>query len=200
MLPYHKYKNILISFWHKPNKPNKVEGELRIKNGKVNPKYLKKIVLGTDFKPDGFWFSCGPSWYNYNLDYLETQPRKSIEVYKVLIREERLIKLNTLVRIEKIMKEYGENVLYGKNYNFYQINWKRVSQKYDGFIACPYLKKDILKKYRNQGFEKIIWYLMLDCSSGFIWNINGIKKCSRIGIFQDENNIEEDFRNMLYTC
>ena len=134
------------------------------------------------------------------MDYLETQPRKGIEVYRVLIREERLIKLNTWFRIEKFMKEYGENVSYGKNYNFYQINWERVSQKYDGFIACPYMKKDILKKYRNQGFEKIVWYLMLDCSSGCIWNINGIKKCSRIGIFQDENNIEEEFRNMLDTC
>ena len=191
MLPYHKYKHILISFW---SKPNKIKGETRIKKGKINPKYFEQLTLGPEFKPfDAFYFSCGPSWYNWSTNNMWDSQRKGTEVYQIFINEDRLIKLNTVARIEKFMKEYQV-----KEFNdIYLIDWGKVAEKYAGFIACPFVKKELQQKYDKKNLNKIVWFLMLDCSSGCIWSMDGIKKCKKIGVFKDEDNTDEELRMML---
>lgn len=199
MLPYHKYKHILISLWIPPSSPSNLHSEYRIKNGKINPEFFKKLKLGYTTKPrNGFWFACGPSWYNWEIEANEETPSVGTEVYRIIIKEDRLIKLNTLSRIEKFMSEYGREKKKGKeNKNeILLIDWKKVSQKYGGFIACPYIKNHIIAKYKNN-INKFIWYLLLDCASGCIWNLDAIGECQRIGIFTDKDNTDKELSKML---
>ena len=145
MLPKNKYKHILISFWLPPPK-NSLQGEPRIKNGKINARYFRKIKLNLSFKPtEGFWFSCGTGWYNWQIYAMGEKPEKNTEVYKIIIKEKRIIKLNTLCRLEKFMLEFGV-----KKKDIFLIDWHKVSQKYGGFKACPFIKQKVMEKYKNK--------------------------------------------------
>ena len=146
---------------------------------KLNRKYKQR----TDWKPNGIWYSCGNSWYNfiknegmYNWLYKY--------IHKIKIKKEKLTtiknknneKLLIINNINDFDKFYNEYRIFHNILDYYLIDWIKVSKDYGGIEICPYLQEK----------RKIKWYNTWDVASGCIWNNNIIKDI--LLIYEKKNN------------
>lgn len=149
----------------------------KIDKKKIN-KDLKKFYnikyknLQKNYKPNGFWYSCGNSWYDWIIredmekDFLHKYIYKIniIRGVKINIRKKdksKLLFINNNKDFESFHKKYK------RIDNTEWINWKKVSEHYGGIEICPYL-------YGKR--RKYMWYSGWDVASGCIWNTKTIIK------------------------
>lgn len=189
MIPVKKYKNINITLWRIPEK--NIE-PIIILNNKLNPLYfsnLEKIInkKKTSFKPNGLWYSCGVSWYNFCLDneFGDWCVYKDCNVYQLEIDKSKILSINTIPKLIKFHNKYKEtknkitkNKITKTNHEY--IKWNEVYKEYYGIHFCPFLKTKF-RKETNYMQSKLLWYLSIDVDSGCIWNINAIKNFKNIG-------------------
>ena len=189
MIPVKKYKNINITLWRIPEK--NIE-PIIILNNKLNPLYfskLEKIInkKKTSFKPNGLWYSCGVSWYNFCLDneFGDWCVYKDCNVYQLEINKSKILSINTIPKLIKFHNKYKEtknkitkNKITKTNHEY--IKWNEVYKEYYGIHFCPFLKTKF-RKETNYMQSKLLWYLSIDVDSGCIWNINAIKNFKNIG-------------------
>lgn len=154
-------------------KRNKID---KIKKHIFNKKY-KQSSHG--FKPEGFWYSCHDSWYNWIIredmkDFLHRYIHK-ININRNILTTIQIKDKNKLLVIKNTKDFDIFNKRYGIKYDdlsgqydiiHYVINWKKVARDYGGIEICPYLSRR--KKY--------FWYLMWDVASGCIWDVRHIIK------------------------
>ena len=105
-------KNINITLWRIPEK--NIE-PIIILNNKLNPLYfskLEKIInkKKTSFKPNGLWYSCGVSWYNFCLDndFGDWCVYKDCNVYQLEIDKSKILSINTIPKLKKFHNKYKE--------------------------------------------------------------------------------------------
>ena len=119
----------------------------------------KEYKQSIGFKPDGLWYACGDSWYNWIKDEKMQSVYPSKYLYKLLLYRgvinDKLLVIDTLKKFDSFNKKYGT-----KN----KINWKKVMNDYSGIEICPHFKS-----------RKNLWYLTWDIASGCIWDISIIK-------------------------
>jgi len=133
-----------------------------------NRKYIQQI----DWKPEGFWYSCGNEWYNWVKIEMPEWLYKYIYRIDVINKtninkpnKDKLLILSTIKDFNVFINKYKEN-------RGQFINWKKVSKDFGGIEICPYSKK-LANKYQ--------WYETWDVASGCIWNYKPIiKKISLI--------------------
>ena len=107
------------------------------------------------FNPEGFWFSCGKSWFNFLNNSFPTFIEKTFVdfIYRVKINK------NSKKNIKYIKNKNSftrfVNKYFNKNANNLGevIDWKKFKNDFDGLIICPF---DI--KYFNKHVNKYLYY------------------------------------------
>lgn len=133
-------------------------------------------------KPGAFWFSVEGEydwkWWckaeNFRLDYLKIQ-------YEVILKKD--AKILVLDDADEVIKFTEEN-LYPKarfKDDTYELDWEKISKKYQGIIISPY-------QWGLRLSIKTGWYYGWDCASGCIWDLNAIEELKFI---QEETITEE---------
>ena len=176
----------------------------------------KKIIFNFEYKykqpnqglkPNGFWYSCYDSWYEWCLQNMPSGLHKYI--HKININKNvftdiknkdknKLLVINNIKDFDIFNKKYQgikfddkndfANIYGVDNSNFWEkkgggtnlIKWDKVSQDFGGIEICPYLLK---RKY-------YLWYNVFDVASGCVWNIKSIIKSSDL-IYEKKNKIYE---------
>lgn len=147
-------------------------------NNKI--KQLKKIEYKQyiGFKPKGLWFSKDFDWFRWcikNGMFID----ESSYCYQLDIS---LNKFKIIDTIEKLLDfqstyKYQEGVLNKLEY----INWKKVSEDFDGIFFDNYV--EIKLQCNSRGLiNKLTWFYGIDVSSGVIFNIDCIKKFENINL------------------
>lgn len=125
-----------------------------------------------NFKPYGLWLSDenidnGESgWYKWCIDnqfMLNDLKYK----YKVILNIEKICVISNMTKLLDFDKQYKQK---DDEIIFPKINWKDVSNNYNGILISPYT-------YRK---KELMWHSLWDCSSGCVWNLSSIvnvEKC-----------------------
>lgn len=131
-------------------------------------------ILETDSKPDGLWYSFGPSWIKFlsngyegfldgwgNKDRWEYQ-RVSLysHVYKLSLHRRNILSIKDEKSFDSFHKKYS-------NFHRDAIKWSKVAKEYAG-IEIRYLSE-------KDEDEHIKWYKHWDCSSGCIWDASAVR-------------------------
>lgn len=127
---------------------------------------------GPNIKPNGYWYSCHDSWYNWIIRegmtiWLHKYILK-ININKNIMTDIRNKDKNKLLIIKTKKDLDIFNTIYGTvitKDKYKVINWKKVSKDYGGIEICPYFSSKI-KDY--------LWYATFDAASGCIWNLKAI--------------------------
>lgn len=144
-----------------------------------------KFKQKSDFKPNGLWYSCHSSWYNWVKENMEDRLAKYIHKlnlnYGTLTNIDnknpnKILVINNLTDFNKFELEYLKPNKF--------INWDKVSKNYGGIEICPYF---ISKRTTR-------WYYPWDVASGCIWNSSIIKNTELI--YQKVNNKYVKITNM----
>jgi len=129
------------------------------------------------YKPRGLWVSIPgptdwPEWCRseeFRVEHLETKH------YVILNEDANILTLNTVEKIRDFHNQYVSG-LYGV---LDHINWKAVSETYDGIIIAPY-------QWSIRMDFDLFWYYTWDVASGCIWNANAIKEVIEVFNVYDE--------------
>ena len=141
-----------------PKRNKIINNKLKLQN--------KKYKQYIDWKPRGFWYSCGNSWYKwvksempmwlykyiYKIDIINKTSINNPDKNKILI-------INTESDFDIFINKYKEN---RKQF----INWSNVAKDFGGIEICPYMSSK--SKYQ--------WYDTWDVASGCVWNYKSIIK------------------------
>jgi len=133
----------------------------------IKEDYKQKHSL---LKPNGVWYSCYNSWYNWVKGEMPNWLYKyihRISFNKSVLTDidnkdkDKVLVLDNIKDIHLFHKRY-----YNPNDKHY-IDWTKVTKDYGGVEFCPYFP-EIRKKYP--------WYYSLDAASGCVWNTTAIIK------------------------
>ena len=115
-----------------------------------------KLDIGT--KPRGLWYGFGSSW----IDWVDMEmPEWNYDhIFKINVNPNKVLQINTLYELIQFDNEFSIPHGFYKN-----IDWKKVSQSYDGIEINPYQYKARMT---------LNWYYGWDVASGCIWNPNAI--------------------------
>jgi hypothetical protein len=145
-------------------KRNRIDNkrELNIKNN------YKQI--NDNLKPNGLWYSCYSSWYNWISGEMPQWLYKYI--HKINFNKNVLTDLEHKDKDKVlVLKNIRDINLFHKQYSYKRsskyINWTKVTEDYGGIEMCPYFP-ELRKKYP--------WYYSLDAASGCVWNTKNIIK------------------------
>jgi hypothetical protein len=129
----------------------------------------------TDLKPVGFWYGIKDAWYNFMVHEMRVQP---IYIYRVAIfpngctnidkpNKNKILCIKSKTDMIKFIDKYVHIVDRGSH----TYDWSLLQSKFGGIeIHNP----------RDLGEEMFL--LTWDVSSGCIWNIDVIKKLTKINI------------------
>ena len=125
------------------------------------------------FKPNGFWVSVGDSWKEWCES--ECFGLKRLEcVSKIILKPTaNILTLTSPEQLDEFSREYGEE----KISIYFEIDWAKVANEYDGIIITPYIYERRLE---------LMWYYGWDCASGCIWNTDCIQS---ITLQENENGM-----------
>lgn len=115
------------------------------------------------FKPIGFWYSAGDAWLEWCKS--EMPDWVGTHVYEVDVSAANVLALTTPMAVKRFHEEY--RVTTSPTGRFYNIDWGRVAEKYDGVEIIPYhhsIRLDI----------ELLWYYGWDVASGCVWNVDKI--------------------------
>lgn len=153
---------------------------------------VAKHYLGFGPKPKGFWisdesdhgwykWSTGENFRRFSLRFeheivlsdkakiLYLRSAKDIDDFADKYQSTHPMSANSIVR--NAQRRMEDRRVFGGDY-VYDIDWKRVSQKYHGIIITPYIWEQRLGRH--------MWYYGWDCASGCIWNARAIESITMI--------------------
>jgi hypothetical protein len=143
----------------------------------LKPKTYDQSELNWQAKPNGFWVSVeGPydwEWWckseDYNLENLAISYEiKLKEDSKILYLETEREIYNMTIRFP-YMKPQWDNPEGHLNCRTYELDWKKVKEKYQGIIIPQY-------QWECRMSQKSCWYYGWDCASGCIWDLTCIEE------------------------
>ena len=111
-------------------------------------------------KPDGLWYGFGREWIDFVYKNELTIKHGNYIYYVKLKDPKRILQIKDLTGMEEFSNKYLQRKL---------INWKVVSNDYDGIEINPYQGK----LYYNS--VKYAWYGDWSIASGCVWNTNTIE-------------------------
>jgi hypothetical protein len=163
------------------NKEKNIKLYLNKKNEFRND-FFTNIEQSDINKPFGLWYSCGVDWYNwskYNLP--EKISNKRVFTFKV--DYSKILKISSEKELLNFNDKYS--IIHESDKNNKLIDWKKVTNEYDGIEICPFFKKYMFefpsKDTRTKSlFES--WYSTWSVASGCIWNKNVISEVIYGGI------------------
>ena len=117
----------------------------------------------SQFKPEGLWLCKDNDWYDFAINGVRShEEMKYKTTFEVDTHNVRLIKNHDeLIKFHNAFPAIGslnDIFLYGL------LNWKKVSEQYDGVIISPYKRIGII----NGNY--IPWHESWDVASGCFWN------------------------------
>lgn len=150
---------------------------------KIDLKKIYKQKKG--WKPEGIWYSCGKSWYNFIKDN-DINDRLNKYIHSlylkrkicITIKEKNYEKLLVIKNNDEFDAFFNKYKIFSKTLNYFLIDWKKVSNDYGGIEICPYLKDK----------RMVTWYYPWDVASGCIWN-NDLIFNTKIVYEKDKKNI-----------
>ena len=139
-------------------------------------------------KPRGLWYEIDDSWEEwckYNMpEWLGPNSRGAYKV-NIEIDKSNVLVIKTLEEFDNFHNRYRAlNTYYNRSVN---INWERVSEKYDGIEITNYLYNRRLENWCS-------WYYGWDVASGCIWNTDIIKVVGEPTELEKAENIYEEWR------
>lgn len=129
---------------------------------KIEAKITEQKNKGISLKPFGLWYSIGVEWLDFTIYNFEGfYSDEKLYAYEINIDNLNILKLNTIEDVREFMKKYKIG-----NDTYVSIDWKKVSETYDGIEINNYGK---IKNESLLDFD-YIWLYGWDVSSGCIWN------------------------------
>lgn len=137
---------------------------------------------GWNHKPRGIWFTPakGPdTWPKYWRENMGRESsRIAVEHEVTLAPNANILWIRNYEEFDAFHEEYKTGLSYDSSRLEY-IDWRRVSDKYDGIIIIPYLWGRRMGGINwgdpsNPGPEQM-WYYSWDVASGCIWNLRAIQ-------------------------
>jgi hypothetical protein len=124
-------------------------------------------------KPSGLWISypnIDDSWTGFCLRVRELNERidpKFNTIYRVSIKEEQILFIDTIKQLEEFHNKY--TVMVSTFLLNHKVRWKLLVHQWSGiFIQYMY---PFLESCKNPVHQAILsWYGSWDCASGCIWN------------------------------
>lgn len=114
-------------------------------------------------KPKGLWLSRGTDWYDWCIENsFSTCRLDNCYIYEVDIDKKDIITISSITDLDKFNNEYSKKIG-----SFYRIDWKKVSEKYDGISFENY--KETKEKVSVHEYMKNLWYLGIDVNSVCLW-------------------------------
>jgi len=135
---------------------------------KLNKNQVYYSTNNLTYKPNGLWVSVGNSWKNwcYDEDWNKGGFKYTYEI--ILKPTAKILIINTLQKLDNFYNKYKIDESHCKSPKYFDINWIKLSFKYDGIIITKY--------FYQRRFE-YHWYYGWDVASGCLWNLNNtIKK------------------------
>ena len=161
--------------------------------------YTSWLGNGIYKNPKGIWISCGLSWQKFIGNRVSNWSLSSF-IYDIE-PSETILYIKSVDELKKFINEFKKNNVKMNDV----INWKKVKNKYDGLIICPYLGNDIWgknatgfglygennnienyinklnNKWKNDIYFTAEWYRHWEEASGVIWKPStGIKSVNLI--------------------
>lgn len=125
----------------------------------------------SSYKPSGLWYALGEEWINWCKS--EMPEWMGEYIYKLDIDMSKVLHIKNSSQLKIFTNEYKNEKSYHEYGSDCKINWKKVSENYNGIEISPYLY-DMRMKY--------MWYYGWDVASGCIWNENVIKTIKRVKV------------------
>lgn len=122
-----------------------------------NPFVLQKrnYVQAPCMKPQGFWYGIGQTWHEWVRSEM---PHWMGEFnYEVDLGDSSILIIDSCAGLDKFTKKYGRGEFF--------IDWKLVSEKYDGIEIDP---------YQWSRRHELMWYYGWDVASGCLWNLRQV--------------------------
>ncbi len=123
-------------------------------------------------KPNGLWFGKNDEWDNF-IKYTDSELFKYSYKYELEINFNNFLIINNIDKLDDLIKKYWKS-------SQYSINWKRISEEYDGIYFDNYW--NIYECVKWNCNRQIIWFTSLDASSGCIFKASCVKLISEIPI------------------
>jgi len=123
------------------------------------------------WKPLGFWYAIGTSWWEWCSSEMEDWVAPYIYTFDFLVDNNMLL-LNTPEAVVLFNTMYGINPLEHIDKRYFNIDWAQVNRDYDGVEFNPYFWQ-----LRHDDFK--LWYSGIDVPSGVVFNTNIIQNLLR---------------------
>ena len=158
-----------------------------------NPVILSNLVSYLDqsvnHKPYGFWVTVDgeDGWEDWcNKENFESPERRKSKNRITLAKDARILFIQNCEEFDKFDDEYGTFT-----HAHRWIDWRKVSQIYQGIVIVPYLWNRRLPLGLTFG-----WYYSWDCASGCIWDISAISEIQLIGKTANNERAEYESRSL----
>ena len=139
-------------------------------------------------KPTGLWYQINDSWEEwceYEMPHWLGPNSRGAYKVNIEIDKSNVLVIKTLEEFDNFHNRYRAlNTYYNRSVN---INWERVSEKYDGIEITNYLYNRRLENWCS-------WYYGWDVASGCIWNTDIIKVVGEPTELEKAENIYEEWR------
>jgi hypothetical protein len=137
------------------------------------------------FKPQGLWYSCGPSWAEWCFAE-EFFSCFGDNIFEITINESLIKRIPNVGEFEAFSSVYGYHQAYardlirswqqrGQKWRYDNIKWHKVAENYSGIEIDPYLCERRL--------DGGLWYYGWDCASGCIWDKEAILDVKKIAFY-----------------
>ena len=121
-------------------------------------------VASWTIKPNGLWISVGDDWKQWcegNDLYLHSL---KVETEIILKDDANILYLSKGYELDRFSYEFVVSL---KIPTTMYVDWKRVSERYQGIIIAPY-------QWDHRINEKSQWYYGWNCACGCIWDANAV--------------------------
>lgn len=106
-------------------------------------------------KPKGFWYGIEQAWHEWVQSEM---PHWMGEFnYEVNLGKSKILFIDSCAGLDGFSRKYGRGE--------YHVDWKLVSEKYDGIEIDP---------YQWSRRHEHMWYYGWDVASGCLWNLSDI--------------------------
>lgn len=109
------------------------------------------------YKPRGFWYEVNGEWREWcGAENFGT----GRYIHEVQLNDCNVLIIDTATKLDRFHNDFQIVQQLSPKFALIEIDWKRVSDNYDGVEIAP---------YQYQRRYKFMWYYGWDCASGVIW-------------------------------
>lgn len=125
-------------------------------------------------KPWGLWYGCGTAWLEWSCT---NNFRLHRYVLAVDVDESRLLRLGTVKRIERFVRDYRDEsravVIPGVGDIIRAVDWGRVRERWVG-VEIDTWQHPYDRRMLPVSCRLPIWYSAWDCASGCLWDLSAV--------------------------